>query len=358
MTGKERFERILKHQPVDRIGLYEHFWNDTYKTWQEQGHIPEGASYEDLFGFDVQESWCFNLTADLDFEPKIISEDEDTYTALDGNGATLRRHKFHDTTPEHIDFSVKEREDWERLIKPFLTPDPRRINFEAYRKAKAEAAEKGRFFFWSGVNVFECMHPICGHEYMLMGMIDDPDWIAEMADTYSDLIIKLQIMLFEQEGWPDGFWFYEDMGYKGAPFMSPQMYRQLIMPAHIKTIAFAHEHGCPVVMHSCGFVEPLLPHMIEAGIDALQVIEIKAGMDLLRIHKQFGDKIVLIGGIDVRALYTNDRAVIDAELEAKIPYVKDGFAYVLHSDHSIPNTVDFETYKYFIQKGLALGSYE
>jgi len=142
MTGKERFERILKHQPVDRIGLYEHFWNDTYKTWQEQGHIPEGASYEDLFGFDVQESWCFNLTADLDFEPKIISEDEDTYTALDGNGATLRRHKFHDTTPEHIDFSVKEREDWERLIKPFLTPDPRRINFEAYRKAKAEAAEK------------------------------------------------------------------------------------------------------------------------------------------------------------------------------------------------------------------------
>lgn len=357
MTGKERFRRILNHQPVDRIGLYEHFWGDTYKIWAEQGHVSRDDDFDDVFGFDMSKMSPFNLMADLDFETKIISEDEDTYTALDGNGATLRRHKFHDTTPEHIDFSVKERDDWLRLIKPFLTPDPRRIDFEGYRVAKAKAAEKDRFFMWSGNNVFECLHPICGHENMLMGMIDDPDWIAEMAETYADLTIKLQTMLFEQEGWPDGIWFYEDMGYKGAPFMSPQMYRDLIMPSHQKTIAFAHEHGLPVLMHSCGFVEPLLPHMVEAGIDALQVIEIKAGMDLLRIHKQFGDKIALMGGIDVRALYTNDRAVIDGELEAKIPIVKEGFGYFLHSDHSIPSTVDFETYKYFIQKGLELGTY-
>ena len=50
--------------------------------------------------------------------------------------------------------------------------------------------------------------------------------------------------------------------------------------------------------------------MIEAGIDCLQVIEIKAGMDLLLIHKLYGDKIALMGGIDVRVLYTNDRAPV------------------------------------------------
>jgi uroporphyrinogen decarboxylase len=80
-------------------------------------------------------------------------------------------------------------------------------------------------------------------------------------------------------------------------------------------------------------------------------------MDLLRIHKNHGAQIALIGGIDVRALYSNDRAIIDAELESKIPTVKQGFGYVLHSDHSIPNTVDYETYRYFIEKGLELGSY-
>ena len=64
-----------------------------------------------------------------------------------------------------------------------------------------------------------------------------------------------------------------------------------------------------------------------------------------------------MGGIDVRALYTNDRQVIDRELEAKIPLVKQGFGFTLHSDHSIPRTVDFETYQYFIQRGLELGTY-
>jgi len=277
---------------------------------------------------------------------------------LDGNGATLRRHKKHDTTPEHIDFVVKDRQGWEETVKPHLTPDPRRINFAAYREAKRAARQAERFFCWAGVNAFECMHPVCGHEHMLIGMAEDPEWVAEMADTYARLNIEMQKMLFEREGPPDGIWYYEDMGYKGSPFMSPAMYRELIKPAHAATIAFAHSRELPVVMHSCGFIEPLLPDMIDAGIDCLQVIEVKAGMDLLKLHRLYGDRIALMGGIDVRALYTNDRAVIDRELEAKIPTVKQGFGYVLHSDHSIPATVDFESYRYFIDKGLELGRYE
>ena len=139
--------------------------------------------------------------------------------------------------------------------------------------------------------------------------------------------------------------------------MSPAMYEELIQPAHKYTIDYAKSLGLPVIMHSCGFVEPLLPGMIAAGIDCLQVIEIKAGMDLLKLHKLYGDQIAFMGGIDVRTLYSNDRAVIDKELESKIPLVKKGFNYVLHSDHSIPKTVDYETYCYFIQKGLELGRY-
>ena len=358
MTGKERMQRILKHQPVDRIGLFEHFWNDTYKTWYEQGHVPGGQSFEDHFQFDMQECWAFNLGADLDFKQQVVAEDEDTITFLDGNGAILRRHKFHDTTPEHVDFTVKEREDWEKIKPLLLNPDPRRINFEGYRKVKKAAADAGRFFVWSGVNVFECIHPVCGHENMLVGMALDPDWVRDMAETYAKLTVELQKILFEQEGYPDGIWYYEDMGYKGSPFMSPQMYRDIIKPSHIYTIHYAKEHNLPVIMHSCGFVEPLLPDMIDAGIDCLQVIEIKAGMDLLKLHKLYGDRISFMGGIDVRTLYTNDRQVVLEELEKKIPLVKQGYNYVLHSDHSIPKTVDYEVYRYFIDKGLELGRYE
>jgi len=356
MTGKERMIKILNHEKVDRIGLFEHFWGDTHKEWADKGHVKIDESLDDHFGFDMSECWAFDLMADKSFERKTVAEDTDTITYLDGNGAILRRHKFHDTTPEHVDFTVQDREGWEK-IKPLLKPTRDRINFEGYRRAKKAAADANRFFVWSGVNVFECMHPVCGHEHMLVGMALDPDWVIDMATTYAELLVELQKMLFAEEGLPDGIWYYEDMGYKLSPFMSPDMYREIIKPAHIYTINYAKSLGLKVIMHSCGFIEPLLADMIDAGIDCLQVIEIKAGMDLLKLHSEYGDKIAFMGGIDVRALYSNDRAIIDAELESKVPFVKEGFGFVLHSDHSIPKTVDYETYQYFIKKGLELGQY-
>ena len=139
--------------------------------------------------------------------------------------------------------------------------------------------------------------------------------------------------------------------------MSPRLYREMLQPAHARTFAWAHSQGLPVIVHSCGYVEPLLPGLLEAGIDCLQVIEVKAGMDLLRLYQNYGDRLSFMGGIDVRVLYNNDRQEIDAELEAKIPVVKGQYGYVLHSDHSIPWNVRHDTYEYFIQKGIELGSY-
>lgn len=357
MTGVERIHNILKRKPVDRIGVFEHFWGDTLKKWQEEGHIGPDENLIDHFGFDMELCWPFNLVADLDFVPEVVEETEETILIRDGNGALLRRHKLHDSTPEHVDFLVKDRRGWEEYIKPLLKPDPRRINFEAYRKAKKHAQEHNRFFAWSGVNVFECIHPVCGHEHMLVGMALDPEWVKDMVDTYATLIIELQEILFSQEGYPDGIWYYEDMGFKLKPFMSPAMYREIIQPGHKKTIEYAKSHNLPVIMHSCGYVEPLVPGMIEAGIDCLQVIEVKAGMDLIKLYKDYGDVLSFMGGIDVRVLYTNDKRLIDQELEAKIPIVKGKYGYVLHSDHSIPNTVNYETYRYFVEKGLELGTY-
>jgi uroporphyrinogen decarboxylase len=360
MTGRERIERIMKRQSVDRIGLFEHFWGDTYKLWSGRGYIKEGESFDDHFGFDLGTAWVFNTVADLDFEPVVLEETDETRVVKDGNYATLRRHKLHDTTPEHIDFDVKERDAWEELIKPKLlkTEDyKRRINFEGYRELKGQAAAAERFFCWGGVNVFESMHPICGHEHMLVGMALDPDWVKEMADTYAEMTINLFEELFAAGGKPDGIWFYEDMGFKERPFMSPAMYRELIFPAHKRTVDFCHGHGLPVILHSCGFVEPLLPDIVAAGIDCLQVIEIKAGMDPLRIHKNFGERLSLCGGMDARNLVKNDIDAIRRELAEKIPVLKSNNGYILHSDHSIPETCDYETYRFFVEEGLRLGSY-
>ena len=103
---KVRFARIfpncvfvdfLKRQPVDRIGVFEHFWGDTRKQWVADGHIRENEDLNDHFGYDLAIGGGLNLVADLDFQPVTVEEDAETKLVRDGNGALLRRHKLHDT---------------------------------------------------------------------------------------------------------------------------------------------------------------------------------------------------------------------------------------------------------------------
>ncbi|NQU74717.1 MAG: hypothetical protein HQ546_00210, partial [Planctomycetes bacterium] len=261
---------------------------------------------------------------------------------------------------EHVDFLVKDRLSWEEHVKGRLLDTGlyrRRINFEAYRQARGKCGEKDLYFCWSGVNVFELMHPVCGHEHMLMGMALDPDWVKDMCQVYAELIIKLMQILFTEEGLPDCVFFYEDMGFKAKPFMSPGMYKEIVWPAHKLTFDYAHSKGLPVIVHSCGYVEPLVEGLIEAGMNCLQAMEVKAGMDLIALKRKFGDRIALFGGMDIRTLESNDIEQVKAELDGKLPAAMKNSGYILHTDHSIPDSVDYQTYRFFRDYGLKLGTY-
>lgn len=352
MTSYERFANALARKPVDTLPVVISPWGATVKKWVDEGHLRPDENVAEHFGQDLCTAGWLNSVAKLDFTPELIEETEETILQLDGNGAKLRRHKLHDSTPEHVDFTVKDRETWEEHGKPCLVElDRRRIPFEGYRNARAYAAERQKFFCWAGVAPFEQMHPICGHEYMLMGMAMDPDWVKDMVNTYADMTIKHLEVLFAEEGRPDGFFFYEDMGFKQRPFMSPAMYKEIMLPGHKKLFDYAHSMGCKVMVHSCGYVEPLVPGLIEAGMDCLQAMEVKAGMDLPTLFNRFGDKISFFGGLDVRALISNDKAQIDKELETKlVPVIKGGGGYIIHTDHSEPPEVEHETMHYFIDR--------
>lgn len=119
MAGKERIHNILNGKSHDRIGLYEHFWGDTRKKWTEQGHIDASEDLSQHFGFDMSTCWAFNNKAKWDFEDEIIEETEDTILKKDGNGAFLRTHKLHNATPEHVDFTVKDRGQLGRTYRSF-----------------------------------------------------------------------------------------------------------------------------------------------------------------------------------------------------------------------------------------------
>ncbi len=181
MTSIERVQNSLEFKPVDYLAAMLSPWKDTVKLWTQQGHLKQDEDLIEHFNQDLSQIGWLNSVADMDHEDVVLEETEETILKLDGNGAKLRRHKLHDSTPEHVDFTVKDRTGWEEHIKPHLLQvDRRRISFEDYRQAKSLAAQNQRFFCLSGLAPFEQMHPVCGHEYMLMGMALDPDWVKDI----------------------------------------------------------------------------------------------------------------------------------------------------------------------------------
>jgi uroporphyrinogen decarboxylase len=369
LTSTERFGRILRHQPVDRIGLFEVFWRETAQRWSAEGHFPQPEMVSDHFGLDVRRTGgeitpgdyrTVNLMADIDAGEEVVEETESAKLVRDGNGALLRWIKSGSGAPEHVDFAVQDRRGWEEHIRPYLLDErtyERRINFGSYRALRTKCTRENRFMTCGVVGPFDQMSPMCGHQHLLMGMALDGDWVHAMADLYATVTIHLLEILFQREGLPDGLWVWDDLGFRGRPFMSPAMYRAQLYPAHKKIFDFAHSCGLPVVFHCDGYVEALIPSLIEAGIDCLQPLEAKAGMDLLRLKQRFGSQIALIGGMDERVLETNDRQAVETELLSKLPGAMAGSGYVLQVDHSVSPLVEYDTYKFFVERGLEIGTY-
>jgi uroporphyrinogen decarboxylase len=370
LTSKERIQRLIDRQPVDRIGLFEVFWKEARERWSAEGHFASPEMASDHFGLDMRRTggevtpsaWgLINLVANLDFGDELIEENASSKLVRNGNGAVLRWSKDRGSAPEHVSFLVKNRKDWEEHIRPHLVNKDnyrRRIAFDRYRESLAENAKRGTFLCSTVLGAFDAMNALCGHESILVGMAMDPDWIMDMCDVYATIAIEMLEMLYAQEGLPDALWMWDDLGFKQRPFMSVGMYREMIMPAHKRVMDFAHGKGLPVLLHTDGLIEPLIPLLIEAGVNILQPIEIKAGMDLLKIKKMYGDKLAFVGGINVLTMVSNDLELIRRELETKIPAVMENGGYILQVDHSCPGEVNYETYKYFVETGLRLGTYK
>lgn len=354
-TSKERIINILARQPADRIGLFEEFWDDTLAAWAEHvdpaGQVLLPAGYQ----LDMEKGWPFNFTADVFFQDVVVEETSETKLVLDGNGALLRKHKLHTSTPEHVGFRCNNRESWFEEFRPLLQSTAGRIDFAGYAASSRRSRICSSFMLCASWNVFQLMVNLCGHEHLLVAMALDPEWVGDMVAVYSELAIHLHEELFAVQGLPDGLFIMEDLGYKFRPFISPDMFRELIKPAYQRLCSFAKSLRLPVLFHSCGYVEPFVPDLIDAGIDCLTALEVKAGMDLAGLFRKYGDRLSFMGGIDTRVLCTNDRQAIEAELQGKIALLKSGHGYILSSDHSIPDTVSYETYCWFIKRGLELG---
>lgn len=353
MTARERCLLALQHKEADRVAICDTPWETTIARWHREG-LPANQSPFEYFSYERVAQG-----ADLTFQfPKETIEETDTYKIVkDSNGATTKVFKGHESVPELIAFTITTRRKWEEH-KQRLTWNESRVNWEAALKANRAYREKGYFVtFQAGCFGYDAIQRFVGAPTVLVAMHDDPAWVKDMIDTFADLLITAVEEMLGRGFHFDGAFLANDMGYKNGPFFSPAHYRELEFPSQKRMCDFFHARGMPVILHSDGDIRKLIPHLIEAGFDCLQPLESKAGMDLVELKKQYGDRLAFMGGIDVRAMADPDPAVIEKEIARKIPFAKKGGGYIYHADHSVPDNVSFAQYKRVIELVKKYGAF-
>ncbi|MBN1349078.1 hypothetical protein JXJ21_06705 [candidate division KSB1 bacterium] len=353
MTSHERFRRMYEHQPADRVPIIDGPWQATIERWQREG-MPENVSFVDFFGLDHVAS--IGVDNSPRYEEKTIEEDDSTKTFTTKFGATLRQWKHAASTPEFLDFTIVDPESW-RKAKKRIEPTKDRVNWAHLQTNYKSWRKKGYWIqgsLWFGFDVTHSW--IVGTERILFALVENPEWCMDMFSHLLEVNLALLDLVwdagytFDAIGWPD------DMGYKHNQFFSIDMYKELLAPFHQRAIDWAHAKGIKAHLHSCGDVNPFVPLLVNMGLDALNPLEVKAGMDTLHLKRTYGQKLLLHGGIN--AVLWDKPDQIRAEIETKLPSLKENGGYIFSSDHSVPSSVSLEDFRGIVELAKKLGSYD
>jgi uroporphyrinogen decarboxylase len=339
---------LRQDRPLTRMGVFDYFWGETVYNWIANEGYPvdeQGTPVvpEDYFGLDMIGSggWVSALPHLGPDSEELLEETDEWVVKRNGAGAVMKTWKRKAGTPEHIDFHMTSRGIWDKHYREAVaTFNPARIDIEGTRKKLAHRGEQGYWTYFGLMFLCEMMRSSMGDVCMLESMLLDPEWIDDYCRVYTDMYKACYAEIFAQAGTPDGIWIYEDLGYRNGLFCSPDTLSELLEPYYTEMVAFFHSYDLPVILHSCGRITEALPMFVRAGFDALNPMEVKAGVNAFEIAETYGDRLALVGGLDVRILESGDRDVIRKETITFVEGLKSrGARYVFGSDHSISTGV-------------------
>ena len=365
MNSRERIIKTLNHVEPDRIPIQDGLWQTTLERWYSEG-LPRNISIDDYFGYEMK--WIFPDTSPQ-FKPKIIEKTDDYFIEQDHFGEIIKNFKNRPSTPEILDSPVKNRTDWGELKERLTVNESRGLSYGlcldpgTYITLKdgidvfKESYAKNKFIIYGVINGNDMIQRYVGLERLLISIAEDPLWVKDMFKINAQLIRDMYEHMVAQGYKFDGVFLINDLGYRNSLLYSPRHYKELLFEYDKSLCDYFHAKNLKVFLHSCGRVEDLIPYFIEAGIDCLHPLEVKAGMDLIKLKKEYGDRISFFGGIDTRLYANPDLSLIEEEIKTKFEIAKKGGGYIYHSDHSIPHDVSLKQYNSIISFVNQYGKY-
>ena len=352
LTTKERISRMFAHRDADRVPITDDPWSSTLARWHREG-MPEGMDFRDYFGIDKFSSIGVDNSPRY---PERVLEDTADYTVTTSNfGVTMKQWKNVNSTPQFLEHTIVDSDSW-RKAKERVAPTDDRINWGWLQKNYKRLRDEGQWisaFLWFG---FDISHSwISGTERVLMAIAEEPEWLTDMIGHMLDVSLTLFDRVWDAGYTFDSVTWCDDMGYKHNQFFSLNTYREFLKPYHQRAIDWAHGKGVVAELHSCGDVNPLVPELVSMGLDGLNPLEVKAGMDPVALKGRYGGKLLLHGGVN--ALLYEDEEALAAEIKRILPIMKENGGYIFSTDHSVPSVVSLEEFRKVVELAKEYGKY-
>lgn len=274
-----------------------------------------------------------------------ISEKYGSVTAFEDKYEFDLRHIFPGVWPHQMD-KIKEIKKAKGEITPadylsidYYDPD----NEDSYNFIKQEIntyKEKEKFTYVQTVGVFESLNSVFGIENHLMYLLLYPDdlkkvyerqagWAAKVANNCIDLGVD---MIHVSDDW----------GSQESLLFSPDIFESLIKPAHQIISEAVKKRDSFISLHSDGNITQAFPGIVELGYDVVHPFQVSAGMDYNYFEKEYKDKIVLMGGIDVQmTLGFNKKDLIEKEVRDVVARFKEG-GLILNTTHYVQDHTSLE----------------
>lgn len=359
----------LNHQEPDRVPMGEFFWSAFVRNAR--------ARYADGGAFNPYAFWDLDMIViNPNMDPRImpvqvVEQTAERQVVKTGFGSTVELRpdcampyfrEFETTTFEKAEALVFDAADDERryfhAIDDMINSvgDALNLGFPSWID-RVDACAKDFCVFGSVCEPHEILWRIMGTENVLYKMGEDPLRLATFIERIGEFMAGIaEAQIKAAAGKLSGLYIWGDIAYDRGMFFSPDYWRSVYKPAVARICDIAHRAGLKTIYHGCGNASAVFDDLCEAGVDAYNPLEAKAGLDVVELKRRYGKRWAFNGNIDVTVLATNDRERVRREVVRKLNAAKGG-GYIVQSDHSIPDNVLPETYDYVVQLVREYGTY-
>jgi uroporphyrinogen decarboxylase len=285
-----------------------------------------------------------------------LSED----TLLDEWGVTWAKHggsHYINSDGPFCDLADPTLQDLEKAEWPDPA-DPGRYQGLRHRAKKLHEETDYAVILNFGVGLVHQCQYIRGFGTWLEDLLLRPVFAEALIDRVVDIWIEIANRALEEASdYIDLVMYGDDIATQNATLFRPSLYRQMIKPGHKAMADAIKRYSKPIVYHSCGAVYPLIPDLIEVGIDALNPVQVSAAnMETARLKREFGRELSFWGGVDThKVLPTGTPAEVREEVKRRIDDLHNHGGYVLSAVHNLQPEVPAENIVAMYEAALEYG---